>query len=112
MTISNEEAAARMIELLVDCPLLRDANQEFWGGRDPDVPRWMSYALNLMLLDGLSTGERVLVRLVRAMWNGGGAVHVTELVAQHATSSASTCTAERPAEERRREPPSTGAQKQ
>ncbi len=81
MTISNEEAAARMIELLGNCPLLRDANQEFWGGRDPDVPRWMSYALNLMLLDGLSTGERVLVRLVRAMWNGGGAVQVTELVA-------------------------------
>ncbi len=76
MTISNEEAAARMIELLVDCPLLRDANREFWGGRDLDVPRWIGRVVRLL---GLSKGETTLVRLVQTVWNGGGCVMLTEI---------------------------------
>lgn len=76
MTISNEEAAARMIELLGNCPLLRDVNQEFWGGRDPDVPRWIGRVIGMY---GLSKGETTLVRLVQTVWNGGGHVMLTEI---------------------------------
>lgn len=80
MTISNEEAAARMIELLVDCPLLRDANQEFWGGRDPDVPSWIVQARQIQLNFGLSTGEQVLIRLVVFCWNGSVDVLLRDLL--------------------------------
>ena len=78
MTISNEEAAARMIELLGNCPLLRDANQEFWGGRDPEVARWLARAFPQEL--HLSTGEQLLLRLVRTVWNGSGGVMLGELL--------------------------------
>ena len=77
MTISNEEAAARTIELLGNCPLLSDANQEFWGGRDPDVPRWIERAHNTW---GLSTGEEVLVKLVVFFWNGSDDVTLRDLL--------------------------------
>lgn len=78
MTISNEEAAARMIELLGNCPLLREANQEFWGGSDPEVARWLARAFPQELR--LSTGEQLLLRLVRTMWNGSGGVMLGELL--------------------------------
>lgn len=77
MTISNEEAAARVIELLGNCPLLREANQEFWGGSDPEVARWLARAFPQEL--HLSTGEQLLLRLVRTVWNGGGHVMLTEI---------------------------------
>ena len=78
MTISNEEAAARVIELLGNCPLLREANQEFWGGSDPEVARWLARAFPQELR--LSTGEQLLLRLVRTMWNGSGGVMLGELL--------------------------------
>lgn len=80
MTISNEEAAARMIELLGNCPLLRDANREFWGGRDLDVPRWIVQARQIQLNFGLSTGEQVLIRLVVFCWNGSVDVLLRDLL--------------------------------
>ena len=80
MTISNEEAAARTIELLVDCPLLRGTNEEFWRGRDPDVPSWIVQARQIQLNFGLSTGEQVLIRLVVFCWNGSVDVLLRDLL--------------------------------
>lgn len=75
-TIDAHQAAGAIISLL-NTPVLADADAAFYDNPSGTVGDWLELARRKY--DRLSTGEQILLRLVRTVWNGGGDVKVMEI---------------------------------